>query len=216
MLVGERMTRPVYSVTPDTPIQDALKLMRKERVSRLPVLNKQEKLVGIVSEDDVLHASPSDVTSLSVWEINYLLSKITVERVMSKDVITVREDTPLEEAARIMADHRVGGLPVLSDDVVMGMITQTDIFRVFIEMLGARDSGLRVTALVKEEPGMLHRLTKAIDEADGNIIALTTFEGSSLENREVTLKVNQIDEDTLREALQPFVVEISDFRSIKI
>jgi acetoin utilization protein AcuB len=216
MLVGERMTRPVYSITPDTPIQDALKLMRKERVSRLPVLNNQEKLVGIVSEDDVLHASPSDVTSLSVWEINYLLSKITVERVMSKDVITVREDTPLEEAARIMADHRVGGLPVLSDDVVMGMITQTDIFRVFIEMLGARDSGLRVTALVKEEPGMLHRLTKAIDEADGNIIALTTFEGSSLENREVTLKVNQIDEDTLREALQPFVVEISDFRSIKI
>ncbi len=216
MLVGERMTRPVYSVTPDTPIQDALKLMRKERVSRLPVLNNQEKLVGIVSEDDVLHASPSDVTSLSVWEINYLLSKITVERVMSKDVITVREDTPLEEAARIMADHQVGGLPVLSGDVVMGMITQTDIFRVFIEMLGARDSGLRVTALVKEEPGMLHRLTKAIDEADGNIIALTTFEGSSLGNREVTLKVNQIDEDTLREALQPFVVEISDFRSIKI
>jgi acetoin utilization protein AcuB len=216
MLVGERMTRPVYSVTPDTPIQDALKLMRKERVSRLPVLNNQEKLIGIVSEDDVLHASPSDVTSLSVWEINYLLSKITVERVMSKDVITVREDTPLEEAARIMADHRVGGLPVLSGDVVIGMITQTDIFRVFIEMLGARDSGLRVTALVKEEPGMLHRVTKAIYEADGNIIALTTFEGSSLENREVTLKVNQIDENTLREALQPFVVEISDLRYIKI
>ncbi|HSM24883.1 MAG TPA: CBS domain-containing protein, partial [Anaerolineaceae bacterium] len=88
MLVGERMTRPVLFIAPDTPVQDALAQMRKERVSRYPVM-KKDKLVGIVSEDDLINASPSEATSLSVWEINYLLSKITVERVMTKEVVTV-------------------------------------------------------------------------------------------------------------------------------
>lgn len=216
MLVGERMTRPVLSVFPDTPIQDALVRMRKERVSRYPVIDKSGKLVGIVSEDDLLHASPSDVTSLSVWEINYLLSKITIERVMTTDVITVTEDIPLEEAARIMADHRVGGVPVVKGKSVVGMITQTDLFQVFLEMLGARESGLRLTALVKEEPGVLHRLTKAIDEAGGNIIALSTFAGESTEDREVTLKVDQISEQDLRGALQPYVIDFKDLREIRI
>jgi len=216
MLVGERMTRPVLSVSPDMPIQDALAQMRKENVSRYPVINKKGKLVGIVSEDDLLHASPSDVTSLSVWEINYLVSKITVERVMSTEVITVTEETPLEEAARIMADHRVGGLPVMRGKSVVGMITQTDLFRLFLEMLGARESGLRVTVLVKEAPGMLQCLTKAIDQVGGNIIALGTFAGESTEDREVTLKVNQIDAQGLRKALEPCVLEIKDLREIHI
>ena len=216
MLVGERMTRPVLSVSPETSIQDAMAQMRKERVSRYPVINKKGKMVGIVSEDDLLHASPSDATSLSVWEINYLVSKITVDRVMSTKVITVTEDTPLEEAARIMADNRIGGLPVVKGKAVVGMITQTDLFHLFLEMLGARESGLRVTALLQEKPGMLYCLTKAIDKAGGNIIALSTFAGESSENREVTLKVNRIDDKTLRKALEPCVIEIKDLREIRI
>ena len=216
MLVGERMTRPVLSVSPETSIQDAMAQMRKERVSRYPVINKKGKMVGIVSEDDLLHASPSDATSLSVWEINYLVSKITVDRVMSTKVITVTEDTPLEEAARIMADNRIGGLPVVKGKAVVGMITQTDLFHLFLEMLGARESGLRVTALLQEKPGMLYCLTKAIDKAGGNIISLSTFAGESSENREVTLKVNRIDDKTLRKALEPCVIEIKDLREIRI
>ena len=216
MLVGERMKKPVITVSPETPIQEALVKMSKERVSRFPVVDKKGKLIGVVSEDDLLHASPSDATSLSVWEINYLVSKITVERVMSTDVVTVKEDTPLEEAARIMADRRVGGLPVVRGEAVVGMITQTDLFQVFLEMLGARDSGLRVTALVREEPGMLHRLTRAIDEAGGNIIALSTFSGESTEDREVTIKVGEISEADLRQALQPYILEIKDLREIRV
>jgi acetoin utilization protein AcuB len=216
MLVGERMTRPVLSVSPETPIQDALAQMRKERVSRYPVIDKKGKLVGIVSEDDLLHASPSDVTSLSVWELNYLVSKITVDRVMSTNVITVTEDTPLEEAACIMADNRIGGLPVVKGKAVVGMITQTDLFHLFLEMLGARETGIRVTALVKEQPGMLYCLTKAIDKAGGNIIALSTFSGESSADREVTLKVNQMDDKALRKALEPCVIEIKDLREIRI
>lgn len=215
MLVGERMTSPVLFVAPDMPVQDALAQMRKERVSRYPVL-KKGKLVGIVSEDDLLNASPSDATSLSVWEINYLLSKITVERVMTKEVITVTEDTPLEEAARIMADQRIGGIPVVRGSDVVGMITQTDIFRVFLEMLGGRHPGFRVVVIVKNEPGLLHKLTQAIDEVGGNIIALTTYSGQDIVGGEITMKVDQIDEQALRKALQPFVNEIKDFREVKV
>jgi acetoin utilization protein AcuB len=215
MLVGEKMSSPVLSVSPDMPVQDALAQMRKERVSRYPVM-KKGKMVGIVSEDDLLNASPSDVTSLSVFEVNYLLSKITVERVMTKEVITVTEDTPVEEAARLMADHRIGGIPVVREEVVVGMITQTDIFRIFLEMLGGRQSGWRVIVWVENEKGILHRLTKAIDDVGANIIALTTYSGEELTHGEITMKVDQIDEATLRKTLTPIVKEIRDIREMKI
>ena len=215
MLVGEKMSSPVLFVSPDMPVQDALAQMRKERVSRYPVM-KKGKMVGIVSEDDLLNASPSDVTSLSVFEVNYLLSKITVERVMTKEVITVTEDTPVEEAARLMADHRIGGIPVVKDDVVVGMITQTDIFRLFLEMLGGRQPGWRVIVWVENEKGILHRLTKAIDDVGANIIALTTYSGEELTHGEITMKVDQIDEATLRKTLTPIVKEIRDIREMKI
>ena len=215
MLVGERMTRPVLYVAPEMPVQDALAQMRKERVSRYPVM-KKGKLIGIVTDDDLLNASPSDVTSLSVWEVNYLLSKITVERVMAKEVITVTEDSTLEEAARIMADQRIGGIPVMRGDDVIGMITQTDIFRVFLEMLGGRVPGFRVVAMVKNEPGLLHKLTKAIDDVGGNIVSLSTYAGQDIEGGEITMKIDQIDEAGLRMALSPFVHEIKDFREIKV
>src|SRR5512136_2093206 len=112
MLVGERMSRPVITISPDMPIVDALNMMRREHIRRAPVV-KDGKLVGIVSDKDLLNASPSAATTLSVWEINYLISKILVKDVMAKKVITVTEDTPIEEAARIMVDSKIGGLPVM-------------------------------------------------------------------------------------------------------
>jgi len=112
MLVGERMKKLVITVTKDVPIQEALAMMKRDKFRRLPVVDERGKLIGIVTESDLLNASPSDATSLSVWEINYLLSKITIEKVMTTRVITVAEDTPIEEAARIMSDNKIGGLPV--------------------------------------------------------------------------------------------------------
>jgi acetoin utilization protein AcuB len=214
MLVGERMSRPVISVTPDMPVQDAMVKMRKDRVSRYPVIDKKGKMVGIISEDDLLNAAPSDATSLSVWEINYLLSKLTVEKVMTKDVITVDESTPLEEAARILADSRIGGLPVLRGEEVVGMITETDVFRVLLNMLGGRKAGLRVIVMVEDKPGLLSKLTHAIDQAGGNIIALSTYTGHDVEGGEVTVKVDGIDAKTLRKVLTPLVSEIKDIREI--
>lgn len=212
MLVKERMSHQVITIHPDLPMQDALNLMRKEKIRRLPVVNKQGRLIGIVSENDLLHASPSDATSLSVWELNYLLHKTTVAQIMTKNVISISEDTPIEEAARIMADNKIGGLTVVREDKVVGIITETDLFKIFLEMLGARESGIRLAALVPDEAGELSQLTTAIFNAGGNILALGTFMGESSENREVTIKVSGINAHQLENAIRPYVDRILDIR----
>ena len=176
------------------------------------MIDKRGRLVGIVSEGDLLHASPSDATSLSVYEVHYLLSKLTVKGVMSNNVITVAEDTPLEEAARIMADNKIGGLPVVRDNEVVGIITETDLFKIFLELLGAREPGIRVAALVPNVPGELNQLTQAISNVGGNILSFGTFLGSSSENREVTFKVEGVNEQALQKAVGPYVERIVDIR----
>ncbi len=216
MLVGARMSKPVITITPDTPVQEALALMRKESIRRLPVVDKRGKLVGIVSDTDLHNASPSQATSLSVWEINYLLSKITVEKVMAKKLITVTEDTLIEDAARIMADNKIGGLPVVRDGGVVGIITETDLFKVFLELLGARHAGVRVSLLVKNVPGKLCELTNAIYKVNGNIVALSTFLGETSENNTLTFKIEHVDLETLKKTLEPLVEKIIDIRETKL
>jgi len=210
MLVRERMSRPVITIQPEVPIMEAHELMQNEHIRRLPVINKRKQLVGIVSERDILHAEPSDVTSLSIWEEHYLLSKIIVKEVMTRDVITITEDTPLEDAARIMADNKIGGLPILRDGKVVGIITETDLFKILLEMLGAREHGIRLAVLVPSTPGGLIQLTKAISDIGGNILALGTFLGESCDNREVTMKVAGVSAQILEEAIEPFVERIVD------
>jgi acetoin utilization protein AcuB len=216
MFVGDRMTHPVITIPPETPLQDALNLMHKEHIRRLPVVDHRGTLIGMVSELDLLHASPSDATSLSIWELNYLLSKVTVEKIMTKEVVTVTKDTPLEEAARIMADSKIGGLPVTADGQVVGIITETDLFKVFLELLGARDSGVRITALIANTPGELARLTKAVYEAGGNILALGTFQGESTGNYGVTLKVSDVKLPALKEAVESVVERLVDIREARV
>ena len=215
MLVGERMTRPVITVRPETPMPEALELMRNEHIGRLPVVDKHGTLVGIVSQGDLLKASPSEATSLSIHEMTYLLSKLPVEQIMKRNVITVSEDMPLEDAARIMADNEIGGLPVLRGSEVVGIVTETTLFRIFLELLGARQAGIRVTATVPDKPGELASLTKAIYDLGGNIVALGTFTGESPAKGLFTLKVEGVEVSALRKAIQPFVETILDIRVTK-
>jgi acetoin utilization protein AcuB len=212
MLVGERMSRPVITISPEMPVHDALALFRKEHIRRAPVINKDGKLVGIVSDKDLLNASPSPVTSLSVWEINYLISKIQVSEVMTRKVVTVKADTPIEEAARVMADNKFGGLPVMDDGRVVGIITETDLFKIFLELMGAREKGLRVTAQVADAPGALARVTKAVAEAGGDFIAFGQFTGPSTGTKLVTFKVAGIKKEQLLSALEGVVEKFWDVR----
>jgi acetoin utilization protein AcuB len=215
MLVGERMSKPVITVRPETPMPEALDLMRKEHIRRLPVVNKRGELIGIVTETNLLKASPSEATSLSIFEVTYLLSKLTVERIMTKPVVTVTEDTPLEEAARIMADHHFSGLPVMRGKELVGMITETSLFRVFLELLGARRAGVRVTVSLPDKPGELATLTRAVSELGGNIIALGTTMGESPSTGLVTFKVEGVKLEQLRQALLPLVKKLIDIRDTR-
>lgn len=212
MLVRERMSHPVIFIHPDTSMQEALDIMRNEHVHRLPVVNKNGQLIGIVTEADLDKASPSVATTLSVWEIKELVSKVKVEKIMSKDVVTVAEDTPIEEAARIMADGNFSGLPVMRGPKLVGLITETDLFKVFLELFAGREAGVRITVEVPREPGQLAVLTKAIFDLGGDILALGTYLGESSDTGQVTIKVDGISKDDLVEALSPLVIRIQDVR----
>jgi acetoin utilization protein AcuB len=213
MLVGERMTRNPITTTPETTVSDALYLMRREKVRRLPVLDRPHgKLVGIVTDKDLLNASPSAATSLSVWEINYLLARLTVAEVMTKNVVVVRENEALEDAARIMADNKIGSLPVIRGDTLVGIITDTDLFKIFIELFAAREKGVRLSMLVPSVKGELAKITAAITELGGNILALGTFLGEDPTNALCTVKVEDVPAADLVDALTPLVQEIVDVR----
>ncbi len=214
MLVHERMSRNPYTITGDMPVEEALKKMREVHVRRFPVLDKSGKLVGIVSEKDLLYASPSPATSLSIYEMHYLLSKLTVSQVMVKDVVTVTEDTPVEDAARIMTDRKIGSLPVVREGQLVGIITETDLFKLFMELLGARKKGVRLTMLVPDQKGMLAKIATAIAQQGGNIIALGTFLGQDPTNLLVALKVNDVPKEQLVASLKPLVVEMVDAREV--
>jgi acetoin utilization protein AcuB len=211
MFVGERMSHPVITVSPETPIHDVLVMFKKEHIRRAPVI-KDGKLIGIVSERDLLNASPSPVTSLSVWEMNYLISKVSVKQVMSKKVKTIDVNTPIEEAARIMADSKIGGLPVLRSGKVVGMITETDLFKILLELMGARTKAIRVTAAIEDKPGALARVTKAVAEAGGNFISFGQFAGDNPSTKTLTFKVAGIKKDDVKKVLAKTVKKFWDVR----
>ena len=211
MFVKERMSRPVIALSPDMPVHDAHNLFRQEQIRRAPVV-KKGKLVGIVSRQDLIDASPTKATSLSRWEINYLLSKLTVSEIMTKTVTTIDEDTPIEQAARIMADEKIGGLPVMRDGAVAGMITETDLFKVFLEMMGAREVGIRVTALVDDQPGILQKITNAVSDIGGSFISFGQFTGEDVATKLITFKVSGAKEEDVKKAIWDIAKEVWDIR----
>lgn len=196
MLVIERMTRPPLTISGEATVEEALSIITEQKQRHLSVLDADETLVGVVSEKDLLRARCDE----------------RVEEVMTREVITVTEYTALEDAARIMADHRISSLPVMRDQRLVGIITETDLFHIFLELLGAREEGVRLTMLVPEERGMLASLTSEISNMDGNILALGTFMGEDPTNRMVTVKVSDVPTDKLIAVMEALGMEIVDVR----
>lgn len=203
MLVKHRMTPNPVTVTPETSFSDAFRLIREKGIRHLPVVDKKGKLIGIVAQKDLLHASPSSATSLSVFEINYLLTTVQVREVMSCPAITVREDTPVEEAAKIMVQKGIGCLPVVREgDLVVGVITETDIFKAFVEILGRGDAELRITLLVPDRRGELARVAAVIADLGGNICSSASFVSEEPGRVFFTLRLTGVQEDVLVPALK--------------
>ncbi len=212
MLVRDRMTKNPYTITADMPISEALTRMREAHVRRFPVVDRSGRLTGLVTEKDLLYASPSPATALSIWEIHTLLSKITVAEVMKTEVITVTEDTPVEDAAWIMTDRKIGGLPVVRGEQLIGIITESDLFKLFQELLGARKKGVRVSILLPEVKGTIAKITTAIAQKGGYTHALSTFLGEDPTNFLLTMKIADLPKDVVVETLKPLALQVVDVR----
>jgi acetoin utilization protein AcuB len=212
MTIERIMTKNPTFVHPDLSLNNAKALMTKNKIGKLPVLNQNNVLVGLVTKKDLLSAGPSAATSLDMYEISYLLSKLTVGEIMVKKVITVQADEVVEEAARIMADNGIGCLPVLKAGVLVGIITESDLFRAFVDMFGAREPGVRATFLVEEKPGVLAGITQKFGALDVNIVALVTCPGDNMSNRRCTIKADGITKEQMKDALLQSGVLIEDVR----
>ncbi len=191
MYVLNSMTSNPYTVTPDATIAETLEIMRQKKVRRLPVL-ENGRLVGIITERKLLEVSPSPATSLSIFEINYLLAKTKVVSLMTRDVYTVMPGTLLEEAARIMRDHDIGALPVLDGGQLVGIITETDLFDAFLEIMGYRSRGTRLSIDVEDDkPGNLAEIASIIAGQGVNIMNVATY------RNELIFKVNTLNSKEL-------------------
>ncbi len=214
MTIERRMTVNPVTISPDASIVEASELMKREKVHRLPVLDKDKKLVGVISEKDILFASPSPASSLSIHEMAYLLSKLTVKKLMTKNPVTISKDMPVEEAARIMADQDLSCLPVVDGDRLVGIVSKSDLFKILIELFGARTKGIRVSFLVEDKKGVLATIAKVLAEAGLDIIALGTFMGTDPSNRICTVKVESDDKPKVLDLLKPYVLSILDVNNI--
>jgi len=216
MLIREIMTKKPVTTRSETSVSDALDLMHAKNVHRIPVLDAKGRLIGIVSESDLLYASPSPATSLNVWEIHSLMAKLTIGKVMTRKVITVPEDAPIEKAAQIMVENKIGGLPVVREKALVGIITETDLFKVFISMMGGYRSGMRVSASIASVKGTFAKITSAIFKAGGDIVGLGFFNVSTApqEDWEMVIKVQDVNKTKLVTALKPVVKKIRDIRKM--
>lgn len=174
MYVKNRMTKDPYTISSDSSISDAVALMKEKTLKRIPVV-EEEKVVGILTQGDINKVSPTTATSLSVFEINYLLNKLTVKEAMSKRLIVVEADDLLEKAAVIMREEKIGTLPVIDDGKLVGIITESDIFDAFIDMLGFKNRGSRITVEAEDIPGVMSDIAKIYSSLNINISRIAVY-----------------------------------------
>ncbi|MDA8229500.1 MAG: CBS domain-containing protein [Desulfitobacterium hafniense] len=174
MYVEQFMTSQVFTVGPEDNIADTIALMREKKINRLPVLDKG-KLVGIVTDGDLREVSPSPATTLSIFELNYLVAKTPIKEIAVKKVITCGPKTTIEEAALLMRDHEIGALPVVEGGKLVGIITESDIFDAFLDIMGFRSPGQRVVIETKDEMGVMSDLASTMKDFDVNISSLAVY-----------------------------------------
>lgn len=215
MKVSDFMSKNLIYISLETTLTEAKALMTKEKINKLPVLDKSKKLVGIVTKNDLQKASPSAVSTLDIYELGYVLSKLKIEKIMVKNVVTIDSEEVIEEAARVMANAKVGCLPVMHDGILTGIITETDIFKAFVSMFGATQPGVRVVLELAEKPGELAKIVSAIAEKNGNIVSLVTTNGTDVTHKCITLKISNLSKETVDGILKAENAKILDIREIK-
>jgi acetoin utilization protein AcuB len=200
MYVGRRMTPNPVTASPDTTYTRAYQLMHENGIRHLPIM-ENGRLVGIVVENDLLKAQPSSATTLSVYEISSLLDNLKLRDIMSSPVYTVEDNCPLEEAAAILIDKKITGLPVMRGDELVGIITEVDIFRSFVEVLGGTREGLTFVVRLEDKPGALASVADAVAKAGGNILSLVTFGPDQRGGGEIYIKQVGADREQIEKLI---------------
>ena len=175
MYVGRKMTTKLVTVTPETTMVKARDLLREHNIKQVPVVDEQGRLVGILTDRDIRTAWASPATTLSIYELTYVLQKLTVESVMVKNVITTTPDATIERAAEIMHDNKIGSLPVVEGDTVVGIITSTDLMEVLLDALGIEEESGRIAVLVKDRIGALADVCGLLKQKNINIRSMVTL-----------------------------------------
>lgn len=198
MLVKYWMSPQVFTIDADASMQDAMNLMKKHNIRMLPVTRK-EKLVGILTDRDLKHASASDATTLEIHELLYLLSKIKVKDIMSKNPITVAPDLTVEETAETLLKNKISGAPVLDNrGKITGIITQSDIFKVLITLTGVGNSGIQFAFKLEDRPGSIKEVADVIRSYGGRMVSiLTSYENVEKGFRKVYIRMHSIDRQKL-------------------
>lgn len=200
MYVKNKMTANPYTIAYDAPITEVIELMHDKNLKRVPVVDG-ENVVGIITNGDLEKVSPTKATTLSIYEINYLLSKTLVKDAMTKEVITISPEALLEEAAVLMRDHRISTLAVVQDGKLVGIITESDIFDAFIDILGFRDIGSRITVVADDVPGALADLGNIFSTFNANITHIADYRGSSGKS-DVVIRTNALNTDAIEAELE--------------
>ena len=213
MIIADRMKKNPATASPDMSISEASAKMKAEKVHRLPVLDDDRHLVGVISEKDILLAAPSPASTLSTYEINYLLSKLKVKNIMSRNPVTITRETTIEEAVRLMVENDLSCLPVMDNGFLSGIVSKSDLFKILLEMLGAKHKGIRVEALVEDKVGVVAGLSDKFTAAGINIISLGTLEGPDASLRVLTFKLENGTEKQVREIMAP-VSKNLDIRTV--
>ncbi len=214
MLIAKRMKLNPATADPDMNITSAANLMKKEGVHRLPVLDKNKKLVGVISEKNILLAMPSPVTTLSAFEMDYMVGELKVRDVMQKNPVTITPDFAVEDAARLMIDNDLSCLPVLDGERLVGIVSKSDMFKLLLELFGARQFGTRVEFLVEDKPGVILAISRDFSESGCNIISMGTFMGTDATTAICTMKVQGASAAQVAEILKPHVLEIYEVKEV--
>lgn len=212
MKVKNRMTANPVVASPYTSYNEAIRLMEKNDVQHLPIVTKNGELVGIVTHSDMLRAEPSRVITLSVYEIASLLEKVTLSQIMSSPVYVVEGSCSISNAANFMLEKEIGCLPVVKDGELVGIITDTDIFKTFVEVTGGGEAGMKMEVKMPDKKGELARLTQALYKARSYIVSLAITYDSSGDYWYADFKERGGDEEKIREELEKLgTAEITEF-----
>jgi acetoin utilization protein AcuB len=208
--IKEKMQKNPITIGPDASFYEARAIIRDKGIRHLPVVDKHLHLVGLVTDRDIREAAPSDATTLSVHELHYLLGKLKVSAFMTprNKLITITRDTIIEKAVQLMHDHKIGCLPIVDGEKLLGVITETDVLDLFIDLFGVKTPGTRITLALQDAPGILHDVLEVVKRHNVNLISVVTPSYTVDGKRIVAIRIQTLDYDKIVEELKTSGYEV--------